>query len=128
VSIGAPDLIRLSSLLEEALTLTPTARAAWLASLPDTDRPYEDALRRMFDAEHGAEPLLGAMPTLRLIEEAIDAQVGDVVGAYRLVRAVASGGMGSVWLAERVDGALRRQVALKLPHLAWGAGLAERMA
>ena len=33
-----------------------------------------------------------------------------------------------MWLAERVDGSLKRQVALKLPRLAWGAGLAERMA
>ena len=36
--------------------------------------------------------------------------------------------MGAVWLAERVDGSLKRNVALKLPRLAWGAGLAERMA
>jgi tetratricopeptide (TPR) repeat protein len=36
--------------------------------------------------------------------------------------------MGSVWLAQRADGNFKRQVALKLPRLAWGAGLAERMA
>jgi serine/threonine-protein kinase len=53
---------------------------------------------------------------------------GDRVGAYRLIREVGHGGMGAVWLAERVDGSLKRNVALKLPRLAWGAGLAERMA
>ena len=36
--------------------------------------------------------------------------------------------MGAVWLAERADGQLKRQVALKLPRLAWGGGLAERLA
>src|ERR1700758_1863105 len=36
--------------------------------------------------------------------------------------------MGEVWLAERADGAFARRVALKLPRLAWGAGLARRMA
>lgn len=37
--------------------------------------------------------------------------------------------MGSVWLAERIDGALKRNVALKLPHLvSKRTGLAERMA
>ena len=37
--------------------------------------------------------------------------------------------MASVWLAERADGLLDRQVALKLPHMSWGSGsLAERMA
>jgi hypothetical protein len=36
--------------------------------------------------------------------------------------------MGSVWLAERIDGLLNRQVALKLPHGAWPhAQLAERL-
>jgi serine/threonine-protein kinase len=45
-----------------------------------------------------------------------------------LLREIGRGGMGLVWLAERADGALKRQVALKLPRLVWGAGLAERMA
>ena len=37
--------------------------------------------------------------------------------------------MGSVWLAERSDGMVKRPVALKLPRGAWlRAGLAERMA
>ncbi len=36
--------------------------------------------------------------------------------------------MATVWLAERADGALQRQVALKLPHAGWTAGLAQRMA
>ena len=37
--------------------------------------------------------------------------------------------MASVWLADRPDGLLERQVALKLPHVSWGiASFAERMA
>ena len=56
-------------------------------------------------------------------------QPGDVVGPYRLLRELGSGGMGVVWLAERTDGLINRPVALKLPHGAWKrAGLAERMA
>jgi serine/threonine-protein kinase len=56
-------------------------------------------------------------------------KVGDVIGNYRLLRELGSGGMGVVWLAERTDGLINRPVALKLPHGAWKrAGLAERMA
>src|SRR5438876_50200 len=52
----------------------------------------------------------------------------ELVGPYRLIREIGQGGMGAVWLAERADGALKRLVALKLPRMSWGAGLAERMA
>lgn len=39
---------------------------------------------------------------------------GMRIGPYRLVRELGSGGMGSVWLAERDDGQFQQQVALKL--------------
>ncbi|HSP20438.1 MAG TPA: protein kinase, partial [Myxococcaceae bacterium] len=39
---------------------------------------------------------------------------GDLVRQYRILRELGSGGMGSVFLAERADGQFRRQVALKV--------------
>jgi serine/threonine protein kinase len=36
------------------------------------------------------------------------------IGAYRLLREIGSGGMGTVYLAERADGEFRQQVAIKL--------------
>jgi serine/threonine protein kinase len=41
---------------------------------------------------------------------------GRIVGAYRLIRELGQGGMGTVWLGERADGLLKRPVAIKLPH------------
>ena len=38
---------------------------------------------------------------------------GARVGAYRIVRELGHGGMGSVWLAERADGEFDQQVAIK---------------
>jgi len=35
-------------------------------------------------------------------------------GAYRLIKLIGYGGMGSVYLAERADGEIRQQVAIKL--------------
>jgi len=40
--------------------------------------------------------------------------VGDAVGPWRLVRHLASGGMGSVFVAERADALYEQQVAIKL--------------
>lgn len=56
-------------------------------------------------------PLLRAM---RSEAESLQAAPGDVVARYRLVRVLARGGMGIVFLAERADGAYLQQVALKL--------------
>jgi serine/threonine protein kinase len=53
----------------------------------------------------------------------------ELIGPYRLELSIGVGGKGSVWLAERSDGLLKRKIALKLPHLSSaGAGLGERMA
>src|SRR5437870_5565377 len=42
-------------------------------------------------------------------------RAGELVGPYRLIRPLGQGGMAEVWLAQRADGAFKREVALKLP-------------
>lgn len=44
-----------------------------------------------------------------------DSSEGDaLLGAWRLVRKIGAGGMGTVWLAERADGAFRKDAAVKV--------------
>ena len=49
--------------------------------------------------------------------EEVAFRAGDIVGAYTLVRQLGRGGMSTVWLAQKSDGAVKRPVALKLPSL-----------
>ena len=124
-----PDQIAsLSSLLDQVLALPDSEREAWLAALPPQQREEARHLRQML-ADAGRterQDRLAALP--RLDDRTPVAAAGDAVGPYRLLREIGRGGMGSVWLAERTDGSFKRQIALKLPRLAWDEGLAGRMA
>ncbi|MGY0558957.1 protein kinase domain-containing protein [Lysobacter sp. A421] len=54
--------------------------------------------------------------------------VGDTLGSWRLVECLASGGMGTVFIAERADRLYTQQVAIKLMHGQPDAATIERMA
>jgi tetratricopeptide (TPR) repeat protein len=125
------DLATLSRLLDQGLDLPPAEVDAWLAALPQEHGRLLPRLREML-AEHACPAHVRFMSDgPRLDEDAADGTLagpGDLIGQYRLIREIGRGGMGAVWLAERADRSMRRHIALKLPMLAWGAGLGERMA
>jgi serine/threonine-protein kinase len=53
---------------------------------------------------------------------------GALCGPYRLLKQIGQGGMGEVWLAERLDQLVKRNVALKLPSAGiHAAQFAERL-
>ena len=121
-----PDLSRL---LDEALELPASAREQWLVQ-QEAGNPEQGAwLRRVID---GADTVLAPdfleRPRLEpLPDEHVHA--GAIIGVYRLVRELGVGGMGVVWLADRIDGQIARSVALKLPHVHLLSGTArERFA
>ena len=126
----------ISRLLDEALDLPPAEREAWLERLGPEHAALRPRLRAMLErAATGDDGFLAALPDLSAIGSEPESlrlgagEPGAQVGPYRLVREIASGGQGSVWLAERADGLLARPVAVKLPiGLAFRPHLAERIA
>jgi tetratricopeptide (TPR) repeat protein len=122
-----------NALLDRAMDVPADSRRAWLDALPPEDAPYRDTLMRLL-AEHGGVESGALFADLARFGAESFAERGDAaleagghVGPYVLLSPIGSGGMGSVWLAERADSQPRRKVALKLPHLGWAPGLAERV-
>ena len=111
----------LSPLLDQALELDGADREAWLNQLAGDAAALVPLLRDILShqaASGPADPLgqqhhLMNLATPALAEPAAFA-AGTEVGPYRLLRALGAGGMGEVWLAERMDGSLKRRIALKL--------------
>jgi hypothetical protein len=138
----APDWPEISRVLDDALAMPAGERASWLAGQTALTEPVRQAVQRLLAVQAGIETsdFLSTLPPLGMRRGAEpgpgvgagaawgEPEPGAVVGPWRLLRELGQGGMGSVWLAERADGSLKRQVALKLPRLSWARGLAERMA
>ena len=125
--LDATSLRRLSTLLDEAMALREPERGTWLARLSGADAEFGPMLRGLLARNASAETA-DLLPPLPAPPAEDVAAAGRAVGPYVLERALGRGGMGEVWLASRADGALRRKVALKLPHATWGPGLAGRFA
>ncbi len=128
-------LKRLNQLLAAGLALPEHERSAWITGLPEQDRVFAPRLAALLQRAdvHTDDFLQHPLPLDTDLGDAwadtpLQDRAGDMIGPYRLVREVGSGGMACVWLAERVDGALQRQVALKLPRWGVAPGLAQRMA
>jgi eukaryotic-like serine/threonine-protein kinase len=126
----------LSGLLDEALELPDEDRARWLDRLPSKHDAIRPRLRRLLLAAGAVESstFLKTVPKFDVrgrgtTESGEDLPPApDTIAPYRVIRRIAVGGMGTVWLAHRTDVMVNRRVALKLPRGRWlSLGFAERI-
>jgi tetratricopeptide (TPR) repeat protein len=120
---GRQDLSRRAlALFQRAVELPRAAREAWLRD----QCAAEPELRRQVEALAAADERAGdflAAPAAEQLGpwfgetgggQADASWDGRRLGSYRIVRELGHGGMGTVFLAERVDGQFDQQVALKV--------------
>jgi serine/threonine-protein kinase len=134
MAIAGALWLRVWPLLNSALAQDADRRAAWVAGL-EVEADVREALERLLADREAIERegFLDGGPRLGMQDVPADDPAdalgpGALVGTWRLLEQIGQGGMGVVWKAERGDGAMRRRVALKIPHAGPGqALLAERL-
>lgn len=109
---------RLEALFHAALALPPEHRDDYLKAECADDPSLRAEVAGLLEADPHGEP----GPATALLDKASQQAVmdhaplpqGAVLGAWRLIRELGSGGMGNVYLAERTDGVYRAYAALKM--------------
>ena len=109
--------LRAQDLFAQLADLPLAEREARLAAIGEDDRELQRLVAALLQADAGASTFLEsavARASVRALEEgAPPVAPGDQLGPWHLLRELGSGGMGTVYLAERADDAFRGQVAIK---------------
>jgi serine/threonine protein kinase len=107
--------LNVERLLELAARLPTDGQAAFLArECPDPLIRAEVAslLQYAGDDEAYFDDAIGGVAFS--LQSQYEPVAGDSIGSYRILSLIGWGGMGSVYLAERADGEIQQQVAIKL--------------
>jgi serine/threonine-protein kinase len=117
MGLSAEQLERLGRLLDVALTLPAADIDRWRRSLPPQDADLQEALAAALAARDKSDlPRLDRVVRPSVGDDNLEScHIGDRVGPYVLIRQIGAGGMAQVWLAQRADGLMNREVALKFP-------------
>jgi non-specific serine/threonine protein kinase/serine/threonine-protein kinase len=108
--------------LQDALALPPAGRAAFLARTGRVDADLAREVDSLLAAHDDAgafivAPALASIDTAALLDRLESGPLkwsGRRMGPYVLVREIGHGGMGAVYLGNRVDDEYQKQVAIKV--------------
>src|SRR5882762_5979113 len=125
MALSVTEIVVMSRLLDDALPLDKAGRRRWLEQLASEHRELAPALSQALfpqDDTRSGSILLDTLPKMGAGSgaQAVSGRglkPSERVGPYQLVRLLGAGGMAEVWLAQRADGAFKREVALKVPML-----------
>jgi eukaryotic-like serine/threonine-protein kinase len=114
---------QVDALLDAVLDTAPSERSVFLTENCGGDDDLRREVAKLLKAAEKAEDFLEASPVesaLQLLDkESSENLIGREIGVYRLIRLIGQGGMGSVFLAARIDREFRKEVAVKIVSSLW---------
>ena len=111
---------QVQELFDQAMDRPTSERAAFLSEACGPDSLLQTEVASLITADENAgdfisTPALGedfVLPDAEaLLDEEVARPMRERIGAYRVVRLIASGGVGAVYLAERDDGQFQKRAA-----------------
>lgn len=116
--MDAHEWDRIRQVLEAALELEPDKRESFIQVTCAEDQALGNEVVAYLDAYEGVDLL----STHAFTQPTEGLPPGQRIGAFRVIRLLGQGGMGTVYLAERADGEYHKRVAIKVVAANLGAG------
>src|SRR5947209_3646719 len=108
---------RVEEILDGAIELDPAARATFVSQACGDDHELREEVNSLLAFDKGGGETLASLVRVAASEleaDCLSVPKGLRLGAYRVLREIGRGGMGTVYLAERDDDQFKKQVAIKL--------------
>src|SRR5947209_4789520 len=110
--------MRVKELFVSALETDPTERVAFLEHACAGDPELLDRVQALLASDARADSFLETPDMLTSAsltpDNGMGWMIGRRLGPYQIIREIGRGGMGTVFLADRADDQIRKQVAIKL--------------
>ncbi|MDX1699518.1 MAG: serine/threonine-protein kinase, partial [Melioribacteraceae bacterium] len=108
------DWDKIQDLFVKAAELNKEDRIPFLKSECGDNKELFDEVLSLLESDEEIHPILNQKASDLIDLERELNFIGEEVGSYRILEEIATGGMGTVFLAERSDGYFEQKVALKI--------------
>lgn len=107
---------QVKGIFDQLMDLSPEERRARADEICGDDAELLQEIRSLFDAHDDAEDLIenNALDLSGASDKDASNYAERIFGNYKISKQIGSGGMGAVFLAERIDGEFDQKVAIKI--------------